>query len=306
MATLNVRFFEILDQNGNQFPDLDIEALLDKVANLPDKEAYVQLARMELLGSTYSPQGAGRAPQCPMIVLDRISREVRMRIENQREYRPLTLEEGDTIAEPTHFGLFPRNVFGIMRQSGQAPGAASFRDFINTAELLEEEVTVRPLVDANAGRALADVGRLTRLDLELDSEMAANVVGQTQFLGNAFDIFRQRLSRVGIEIVIKMNAKGPEETSEKMFNEVRTIAHSGAFANAERANINYRRLEDGKADSDDFLSESVAQSVEVEVDQQDHGPSNPRGSEAIREAYEKRYEDIQSALNGGRDVGQGG
>ncbi|MBN9099349.1 MAG: hypothetical protein J0I49_14730 [Pseudonocardia sp.] len=302
MAKLIVRFYEILDKNGQQFPDLDIERLLDTVAAIPNEDAYVKLAKMELLGSTHAPQGAGRAPQCPMIVLDRITREVRMRIENQREYRPLELGDGDTIAEPTHVGMFPRNVVGILRQSGQAPGPASFREFLNASDLLEEEVTVVPLADRNAVRALSNVGRLTKLNIQLDSESATNVLGPSRFLNDAFELFRHNLGRVDVEIIVKMSHKGPAETSDRLLEEIRALQESGALASTEKAEITYRRLEDGRSDSYDFLTEAVAQSVDVEVDEDRLGPSNPRASESIMDAYEKQYEDIMSALNRGGSV----
>lgn len=302
MAKLTVRFYELLSAPGAQLPDLDIDRLLDRVAAMPDTEAYVQLARMELLGSTHAADGRGRAPQCPLVVLDRISREVQLRIERGRRYRPLELQDGETIAEPTHFGLFPRNVVGIMRRSGAAPGPASFRDFLNTAGLLDEEITIRPLVDTNAGRALSNVGKLTRLDLEMDSENAAAVMGGTSYLNQAFRIFQDNLTHVGIEIVIKMSPKGPDATSESVFNEVRALNETGAFMGAERAKISYRSLEDGRADSYDFLNEAVAQAVEVEVDDDRNGPSNARASESIMEAYNKQHDDIQSALSSGGTV----
>jgi hypothetical protein len=46
VAQLTVRFFELLTKDEQQFPDID--ALLDTVAGMPDNDAYVQLAWMEL------------------------------------------------------------------------------------------------------------------------------------------------------------------------------------------------------------------------------------------------------------------
>ena len=296
MPQSTVRFYELLTKDDCQFPDIDIEALLDKVANMPDREAYVKLARMELLGSIHSPQ-VGRAPQCPLIILDRITRHVMMRIESQREYRPLVLGENDTIAEPTHVGLFPGNVLGIMRQSGQAPGPSSVRDFINTASLFDEEIAVRPLVDGNALRALADVGTMTRLNLELDPDAASKVTGGAKFLADIMELFRRNLPGVSVGLDLKLSARGPEEVSQKAYDAVTELHQKNALGAAQRAQIGYRRLEDGRADSYDFLSESVSQAVEVELDEERGGPNNARASEAIMDAYNSQYDDIRSALN---------
>jgi hypothetical protein len=294
-----VRFYELLSKDEQQVPDIDIERLLDIVSNIPDQDAYVRLARMELLGSIHTPQGAGRAPQCPMITVDRITRDVRMRIEHGRRYRALELDEGDTIAEPTHVGLFERNVVGIMRQTGQSPGPASLRDFLNSA-VFDEEMTIRPLVDSDALRALAGVGRLTRINLELDADTAAEVGGPANFLADAIRTFTQNLPGVSVELALKFSPNGPEDTSDRALGVVRQLFTRNALGSAQRANIRYRRIEDDRSDSFDFLAQAVAQEVEVEIDGDGGGPSSARASEAIREAYDKQYEDILSALDGTR------
>lgn len=301
MPKLNVRFYELLTKDENQFPDIDIDSLLDAVAAIPDKDAYVKLARMELLGSTHAPQGAGRAPQAPLIVLDRITREVRMRIESGRQYRALSLEKGDTIAEPTHIGLFPRNVVGIMRQTGQSPGPASFRDFLNEAGLFDDGLTIRPLVDGNALRALSNVEKITKVNLELDADTAAAVGGPAKFVADALSILRNNLPGVSVELALKFSPKGPDESSEAALGAVRALHEGNAFGSAQRASIAFRRLEDHRADSFDFLTEAVAQAVEVDTDDERGGPNNARASEAIMEAYNDQYDDILSALNGGQN-----
>jgi hypothetical protein len=234
-----------------------------------------------------------------MIIVDRITRDVRMRIEHGRRYRALELDEGDTIAEPTHVGLFERNVVGIMRQTGQSPGPASLRDFLNYA-VFDEEMTIRPLVDRDALRALAGVGKLTRINLELDADTAAEVGGPANFLADAIRTFKQNLPGVSVELALKFSPNGPEDTSDRALGMVRQLFTRNALGSAQRANIKYRRIEDDRSDSFDFLAQAVAQEVEVEIDSAGGGPSNARVSEAIREAYDKQYEDILSALDGTR------
>src|SRR4051794_34071238 len=191
MVQRTVRFFEVLDAHGNQFPDLDWDELLTGVRRMPNTQAYVRVARMELLGSAFHP-GRGGKRACPMLILDRITREARMRIENQRRYRPLELQEGDTLAEPTHYGLFSGNVVGMLRAGTHTPGPASLRDFINAAGLLDAEVTVKALADLNAMRALGSVGNLTRLEVEMDAASASQVLESQSLLGQVFDTFRTR------------------------------------------------------------------------------------------------------------------
>jgi len=299
MPERQVRFYELLDRDGAQFPDLNVETVLDAVDAIPDSDAYVQIARMELLGTTYRPpSGSGRAPMCPMIVLDRITREVRMRIENNRRYRPLELGENDTIAEPTHYGLFPRNVIGILRASGNAPGPASIRDFLNTAELLDEEVTIKPLVDLNALRALGNMERITRLDVELDSGTTAEVLGRDSMLAELLGIYRRRLGGVTVEIGVKIDPKGTGEASEVVHDELERLVRGEGIRYVDRAKVKYRRMEDGRADSFDFLNEAVAHSVEVDIDDATNGPNDRSASEGIAHAYDLLHDDIQSALRG--------
>src|SRR4051812_29633096 len=116
-----VRFFEITTEQGLRLPgDLPFSDILDAVNDLTEEDAYIGVGSMEVLGSVYRPY-TGARPAVPLLALDRITRDPRIRIERRRNYRPLQLLEDETLAEPTFFSLFPRNVLAILRNSGSAP-----------------------------------------------------------------------------------------------------------------------------------------------------------------------------------------
>jgi hypothetical protein len=292
-----VRFYELVTTAGERFDDLDPMDLIGVVDAIPAADAYVTIARTELLGSTYRPTRGSAAP--PLLVLDRITREVRIRIENRRHYRPLELRPGDTLAEPTHIGLFPRNVLGLLRSTGTAPGPASVREFLNAA-YFEDEVAIRPLVDTNALRALAQVGKLTKIDVALDPGATAEVMGTDGFLAEAFDVFRRRTGDAQVEFILKFDPKGRTDVSELAFEELQSLYERGGLNSARKASMSFRRLEDGRADTFDFLNESVAHAIDVDIDDDTGGPSNLSASEGIQAAYDLLRDDIQSALGDNR------
>ncbi|MGO4662916.1 DUF6731 family protein [Terrabacter sp. 2TAF16] len=297
MPSRTVRFFEILDEDGKQMPDLDWTGLLAAVRALPAKDAYLHVARMELLGSCYEPNGKG-VRACDMLILDRITRDVRIRIENNRNYRPLQLGKDDTLAEPTHYGLFPRNVVGVLRAGTHTPGPASLRDFLNAGGFFEDPITIKALADINALRALSDVDQLTSMEIEMDAAAAGQVLGQNSMLGNVFDNFRTRLGGVTIDVIVKID-RGLHEASDTALGELREIVEDDdARQVVTKAKMKYKRLEDGRVDTFDFINESVAKSVEVDIDEEGSGPTDLSASQGIAAAYEALYDDIASALAG--------
>jgi len=298
VAQRTVRFYEIVNKHKEKLPnELPFDDLRSEIEALPDVKAYVTVARMELLGSTYAPgSGAGARRGVPLIALDRITRDVRMRIERRRNYRPLLLEQDETLAEPTFYSIFEGNVLGVMRNGGRAPGPASFRDYINTLGLCTGEIEIAPLADRNVLRALREVDTLTKLDIAVGPDVTADVFGQSDLIAGAIHYMRQGLGHVGIEVIIRMSAKESNEASEIAREQVERVVRSGAMDYVDKAEISYRRLEDGKAACYDFISQAVATSVDVELEERTGQPTEPSAAEAMAEAYDTLYEDIRSAL----------
>jgi hypothetical protein len=297
MPQRTVRFYLLTDEHRQVLPnDLDFDAVLDAVEALPDPDAYVQLERIEVLGSTHRPAGAGAKAQVPLLSLDRITRDVRLRIERRRNYRPLALAADETLAEPTFYSILPRNVLAVMRNSGEAPGPASLRDYLNELELLDPPVGVLPLADVNAVRRLNEVDRLTKVDIAVGPDVAATLLYGSPTIAEAVRTVRQRAGRVKIELIISMTKASAAE-SETLLGEINALERSGALGEVERAKISYRRLEDGVADTYDFLNEAVAQAVEVDLEDANDVPTELSSSQAIARAYNEQYDDIMSALN---------
>lgn len=293
-----VRFYEMVNAGGERFPnDFPFEETLEAVMELSDDEAYVGVGRLEILGSSYHPSSSGALPAVPLLILDRITRDVRLRIERRRDYRPLILDTDETLAEPTFFSIFPRNVVGIMRNTGSAPGAASFRDYINQLEILDSEVKIEPLVYPNGLRALLDVEKLTKFAIRVGPDVNAEVFGRSRTLWGAFQEIRQSLGSVDIEVAIRMARKGQNETSELAFEDVKELFNSDAFGYMDRAEITYRSIETGRSQTHDFLQEAVATSAQVELSDATSQPTELSAAQALSHAYEELYEDILSALN---------
>ncbi len=144
MAQRSVQFFHLVDEDGYDFPnELPTERILEYVEDLSDEQAYwySRTARMELLGDVYWTSDRDKTP---MLILNRISRDVRLRLERQRTFRDFRLDEGETLADPAFVAFFRRNVVGIMR-SGAAPGAARLAEYVNKVVPFPKPVRVDPL-----------------------------------------------------------------------------------------------------------------------------------------------------------------
>lgn len=297
VAQRTVRFYEVLNKEKNRFPNkIPFEDLLREVDELDDDDAYVSTKTMELLGSTYLPKPGGTKQAAPLITLDRITRDVRLRIERRRNYRPLVLDHDETLAEPTFYTIFDNNVLGVMRNSGSAPGAPSFREYINKLELIEGGVELAPLVDRDALRALREVQTLTKFNLAVGPDVTADVFGEANMITGLIRHWRQKLGNVGIEVSIKIAAKGQQEESEIAFRDIEQLATSNAIGYVDKAEIGYRRIEDGRAATFDLLQEAVAQSVEVDLDDESNQPTVLSVAQGMAEAYDELYEEILSAL----------
>jgi hypothetical protein len=293
-----IRFFRVVGEERLPFPnDFPFEDLQDVVVALPDQEAYVTLNKVELLGSSWKPRrGAGARRQTPLLALDRITRDPQLRIERQRNYRPLVLGTGENLADPTFYAMFADNVLGVMRTSGLSPGPASFRDYVNYLNVYKPPIAVVPLVDGNAARALAQVGTLTRMTVAVGPDVDAGAFSGSRMIFDAIRSARRDLGNVTVEVTVKIAAKGQYAAAEEAQRQVASIVTSDALGYADKAEIAFRRLEDGKADTHDFIQEAITQSAAVELDDRTGQPAESSVAEAMAAAYDGLYDDIRSAL----------
>lgn len=298
MAERTVRFYEIVTRQKEPFPNvIQFGELQAAVQELPDHEAYVHLPRMEILGSAWFPgSGVGAVPKAPLIALDRITREPYIRIERRRNYRPLVLDTDETLAEPSFYSIFDRNVLGVMRNSGDSPSSASFRDYINLLGFIKPDIEIIPLVDANAIRALHEVQTLTKLHISVGPDVDAVHFSRSRFIYDAIRNARRNLGSVGVEILVRIAPRGQGAASEEALRQIEQVATTDALEHADKAKINYRRIEDGKADAYDFVHEAVTKSAVVELDTSTGQPTEVSVAEAMAAAYDELYDDIRSAL----------
>ena len=293
-----IRFYRIVSEEKLPFPNaFPFEDLQDVVSGLPDDEAYIQLNRMELLGSSWKPgRGAGARPRAPLLAIDRITRDPQLRIERQRNYRPLVLGSGENLADPSFYAMFTDNVLAVMRASGLAPGPSSFRDYVNHLNVYKPPIAIVPLVDGNAARALAQVGTLTRMTVAVGPDVDAAAFSGSRMIFDAIRSARRDLGNVTVEVTVKIAAKGQYAAAEEAQRQVSSIVTSDALGFVDKAEITFRRLEDGKADTHDFIQEAITQSAVVELDDRTGQPAESSVAEAIAAAYDSLYEDIRSAL----------
>lgn len=292
-----VRFYEILNGKKERFPGkIPFLDILQEIDNVQDEEAYVSTRSMELLGSTFIPPGAQAGPGVPMIMLDRITRDIRLRIERRRNYRPLILDEGETLAEPTFYSIFDNNVVAIVRNSGSAPGPASFREYMNILDLIEGGIELAPLVDRDALRALREVETLTKLKIAVGPDVVAEVFGKDNSITGIIRHMRQKIGSVGIEVSIKIAPTGNAEESNVAFRDIEALATSNAITYLDKAEISYRRIEDGRAANFDLLQEAVTQAFDVDLDDQSSQPTVLSVAQGIAAGYDDLYEAIRSAL----------
>ncbi|MBE9938918.1 hypothetical protein [Cellulosimicrobium cellulans] len=294
-----MRFYVITNRRKELLPaDLPFEEMRESVRAIPDSDAYVQLERTEVLGSAYDLEGSARGRRAvPVIALDRIERDVRLRVERHRNYRPLILGDDEALAEPTFYSIFPRNVLGVMRNSGQSPTHASFRDYVNKLELLSEPIEVLPLADQDAFRALGEVGTLTRMNVAVGPEVSADVFEASPYIRDSIRLAREQLGYVTVEIQVKIKPSGHDAEAEATLTELRGLLESGAIARTERAEMAYRSILNGRARSYDFIDEAVVTQATVTLDPDTSKPTEPSAAEAMALAFDSVYDDIYSALD---------
>lgn len=298
MAQRTVRFYEILNAAKERFPNqIDFSTILDTIGSLGDNDAYVDTKTMELLGSTYNPGRGGAKSAVELMMLDRITRDVRLRIERQRNYRPLILNPDETLAEPTFYSIFDNNVLGIMRNSGSAPGAASLREYFNKLQLIGDGIELAPLVDRNALRALSEVQTLTKFTLAVGPDVVADIFGEGNSITRILRIMREQVGNIGVELSLKIAPKGQEEEAAIALRDVEAIATSNAIGFVDKAEIKYRRIEDGRAATFDLLQEAVAHAIDVDLEDQTQQPTMLSVAQGMAEAYDELYDEIRSALD---------
>lgn len=293
-----IRFHQIVDENKLPFPNnFPFGDLQDTVAGLPDEEAYVRLNGTELLASSWRPRReTGARRQVPLLAIDRITREPQLRIERQRNYRPLVLGSGENLADPTFYSIFDSNVLGVMRTSNLAPGPASFRDYVNHLNMFKPPIAVVPLVDGNAMRALTDIDTLTKMTVAVGPDVGAQAFAGSRMIFDAIRSARRDLGNVTVEVTVKIAPKGQSDAAEEARRQVTNIVTSEALAYVDKAEIKYRRLEDGKAEAHDFIEEVITHAAVIQVDDSTGQPAERSVAEAMAEAYDDLYDDIRSAL----------
>jgi hypothetical protein len=293
-----IRFYRIVNEDQLPFPNVfPFEELQGAIGALDDAHAYVQLNQMELLGSSWRPGfGAGVRRRVPLVALDRITRNPQLRIERRRHYRPLILGEGENLADPTFYAMFDDNVIGVLRTSYRSPGPASFRDYVNHHEIVKPAIAIVPLVDGNAIRALDQVGTLTKFTIRVLPDASEEVFSRSRMIYDTIRSARRDLGGVTIEITVKIAPKGQIEAAEEARRQIANIVTSEALGHMDKATIRYRRLDDGKADTHDFLQEVITQAVAVDLDTETGQPAESSVAEVMAAAYDTLYDDIRSAL----------
>jgi hypothetical protein len=118
----------------------------------------------------------------------------------------------------------------------------------------------------------------------------------SQMIFDAIRSARRDLGSVTVEVTVKIAAKGQSSAAEEAQRQVSSIVTSDALGLVDKAEIGYRRLEDGKADTHDFIQEAITQAAVVEVDERTGQPAEASVGEAMAAAYDGLYDDIRSSL----------
>ncbi|UOW02984.1 hypothetical protein MU580_11970 [Clavibacter michiganensis subsp. michiganensis] len=299
MAQRTVRFYQIVNQERERFPDnLVFDALRGAVRGLPDERAYVTLDSMEVLGSAIdAPDGVGAGAQADLIVLDKITRDVRLRIERRRASRPLVLEDDETLAEPTFYSIFDDNVLAVMRNSGSAPSQASFRDYINDRDLLSTKIQVVPLVDRDAMRALLQVDEVKRVMFAVGHDAALDALPADSSVRATKRFIDQQFGHVGFEIHIKAAPATSEEATEALREELLDASQAERIESFDKLEMTYKSLETGRTASFDFISEAIVTQTDVELVAETAQPTEVSAAQEMWSAYQRVLDDIRAALH---------
>ncbi len=258
MAQRSVQFFHLVDEDGYYFPnELPTERILEYVEDLNDEQAYwySRTARMELLGDVYWTSDRDKTP---MLILNRITRDVRLRLERQRTFRDFKLDEGENLADPAFVAFFPRNVVGIMR-AGAAPGAARLAEYVNKVVPFPKPVRVDPLRMPDTVQQLQQESELiTAFEFRMPGS-----VGQLERSGTppfVRDVLEDTLRGVGtpksVAVRVVLDPRGNvQEQSDRLLSTASALMSGPGGDLVEVAKVNYRRSDDGGADELDLLKQ---------------------------------------------------
>lgn len=208
------------------------------------------------------------------------------------------LLEDETLAEPTFYTVFANNVLAVMRNSGGAPTPASFRDYMNRMEILDgQTIGLAPLVDENALRALADARNVTKFTFAVGTDVNDSVFRPSPTIYEMIRAARQNLGHVEVEITVKVRAVGADEESDRLRHEIDTLVRSDETREAlSKAEMGYRRVEDGKAAAFDLLGDSLITQTTIELENHTNQPTEAAASAAIANAYDAMIDEIRSAI----------
>jgi hypothetical protein len=301
MAERTVKFYLIVDDQDQPFAaPFPFDDVRTAVSAMGDDVAYVHLSgTVEVLGTAWDPpRGAGAQREVPLLALDRINRTPGIRIERRRNYRPLALRDDETIAEPSFFSIFDNNVLGVMANSGGAPRPTAFRDYINKTSLLgDQNIKLMSLVDRNALRALAEADNVTKFTFAVGTDVVDDVFAPAPTILGMIRAARENLGHVELEISVKVKAVGADQESDALRAEIEHLVSGNALDNLEKAEMSYRRVDDGRADAFDLLGDSLVTQANVDIDDHTNQPTEPAAARGLARAYDSMIDEINSALS---------
>lgn len=297
MAQRTVRFYQVVNENRERFPNqLPFADLMQAVRDLPDDDAYVNLDSFEVLGSARTADGRGAKPEADLLMLDRITRDVRLRIERHRQSRPLLLEDDETLAEPTFYALFDQNVLAVMRNSGSSPSPSSFRDYVNGLDILSDRIQIAPLVDRDALRALREVDEVRKMIFAVGPDVALDHMPANSKIRRVKRFIEEEIGHVGVELTLRVAPATSSEALDAIYQELEDASRLENIESFNKLEMGYKKLADGRAAAFDFISEAIVTQADVDLVPETAQPTDLSAAQEMWSAYEGVLEDLRVAL----------
>jgi hypothetical protein len=163
-----------------------------------------------------------------------------------------------------HF-LPASNRFGFVLGSNAAPRVSSLAHWINTHNILDEQITIAPVLDRDIMRKIrrAEGAKLVKVTFESNR---VTDVHQSRGLYEVAQGLKRQYGDVVVELQLRTSREhGGERERLEILEEARHLAGTGMFDKAV-AGINWRD-EDGRSHSDniDFVKHRLAKTMKIVV-----------------------------------------
>ena len=211
-----VQFWRVANTDGSdlvaQFPATKVVRVLREAERRGRRRYRIQRDGTEVLG-----QGLSNRPH-PSLALHRTRRVNLPRLDDLGQIRPLTLRQGQALAEPTFFSFLPRNIVATLFNNN-GPRAGRLEDYLNAK--FSCDISLVPIYREDLSEVL-EAMRVTAIDVSIPSAQAAQLSGGGDW-AEMLDNAHRLLEDGAIQVKISIGRGGRGDAKARRLNRLREL-----------------------------------------------------------------------------------